>query len=157
MENSMMNHAATRSLQSRPTKKRLPQPLLKMIGTNTGFEPKDHVTLGKELDIIDIERGVRLAGTRNYVLKGDGALLHQAGLRIVQLGRTRVKTRHLWWMIFYPVFALLTRLEMRHPVGSPRRNGERDLVRWMTHPAMLLSEQLLLTARREQLAGDDVC
>ncbi len=48
------------------------------------FEPKDHVTLGAELDIIDIERGVKLAGSRNYVLKGDGALLHQAVLRLAQ-------------------------------------------------------------------------
>ncbi|MCP4247293.1 MAG: serine--tRNA ligase [bacterium] len=48
------------------------------------FEPKDHVQLGADLDIIDLERGVRLAGTRNYVLKGDGALLHQAVLRLAQ-------------------------------------------------------------------------
>jgi seryl-tRNA synthetase len=48
------------------------------------FEPKDHVTLGQELEIIDIERGVKLAGTRNYVLRGDGALLHQAVLRLAQ-------------------------------------------------------------------------
>jgi len=45
------------------------------------FEPKDHVQLGLELGIIDIERGVKLAGTRNYFLKGDGALLHWAVLR----------------------------------------------------------------------------
>jgi len=45
------------------------------------FEPKDHVELGINLDIIDIERGVKLAGTRNYFLKGDGALLHWAVLR----------------------------------------------------------------------------
>lgn len=45
------------------------------------FEPKDHVQLGLALDIIDIERGVRLAGTRNYFLKGDGAMLHWAVLR----------------------------------------------------------------------------
>jgi len=45
------------------------------------FEPKDHVQLGRELDIIDIERGVKLAGTRNYLLKGDGAMLHWAVLR----------------------------------------------------------------------------
>ena len=46
------------------------------------FEPKDHVELGKRLDIIDIPRGVKLAGTRNYVLKGAGAMLHQAVLRL---------------------------------------------------------------------------
>ena len=45
------------------------------------FEPKDHVQLGLALGIIDIERGVKLAGTRNYILKGDGALLHWAVLR----------------------------------------------------------------------------
>lgn len=45
------------------------------------FEPKDHVQLGLNLGIIDIERGVKLAGTRNYFLKGDGALLHWAILR----------------------------------------------------------------------------
>ncbi len=48
------------------------------------FEPKDHVTLGRELGIIDIERGVKLGGSRNYVLRGDGALLHQAVLRLAQ-------------------------------------------------------------------------
>jgi len=48
------------------------------------FEPKDHVALGAELGIIDIERGVKLAGSRNYVLRGDGALLHQAVLRFAQ-------------------------------------------------------------------------
>ncbi|MBW8041809.1 MAG: serine--tRNA ligase [Planctomycetes bacterium] len=45
------------------------------------FEPKDHLQLGLALDIIDIERGVKLSGSRNYILKGDGALLHWAVLR----------------------------------------------------------------------------
>ncbi|PKL50899.1 MAG: serine--tRNA ligase [Planctomycetes bacterium HGW-Planctomycetes-1] len=45
------------------------------------FEPKDHIHLGTALDIIDIERAVRLAGTRNYFLKGTGAVLHWAILR----------------------------------------------------------------------------
>jgi seryl-tRNA synthetase len=48
---------------------------------NFDFEPKDHVQLGLDLGIIDIERGVKLAGTRNYFLKGDGALLHWALLQ----------------------------------------------------------------------------
>jgi seryl-tRNA synthetase len=56
---------------------------LRKVGTprKFDFEPQDHVVLGAELGIIDLERGVRLAGTRNYVLRGDGALLHQAVLR----------------------------------------------------------------------------
>ncbi len=46
------------------------------------FKPKDHIQLGMELDLIDVERGVKLSGTRNYVLKGDGALLHRAVLSL---------------------------------------------------------------------------
>ena len=46
------------------------------------FEPKDHVQLGQDLDIIDIPAGVKLAGSRNFILKGAGALLHQAILRL---------------------------------------------------------------------------
>ena len=46
------------------------------------FEPKDHMQLGEALDIIDVPRGVKLAGSRNYVLKGAGAQLHQAILRL---------------------------------------------------------------------------
>ncbi|HAU38775.1 MAG TPA: serine--tRNA ligase [Phycisphaerales bacterium] len=46
------------------------------------FTPKDHIELGTALDIIDVDRGVKLAGSRNYVLKGAGALMHQAILRL---------------------------------------------------------------------------
>ncbi len=42
------------------------------------FKAKDHVTLGKELDIIDLERGVKVSGFRGYYLKGKGAQLHMA-------------------------------------------------------------------------------
>lgn len=45
------------------------------------FQPKDHVELGESLGILDIERGVKISGTRSYVLKGDGALLEWAALK----------------------------------------------------------------------------
>ncbi len=48
------------------------------------FKPKDHITLGAELGLIDTDRGVKLAGSRSYFLLGDGALLHQAVLRLAQ-------------------------------------------------------------------------
>ncbi len=59
---------------------------LRQVGTvrKFDFEPKDHVALGEALGIIDIERGVKLSGSRNYILRGDGALLHQAVLRLAQ-------------------------------------------------------------------------
>lgn len=43
-----------------------------------GFEPAPHWDLGPELDILDFERGVQLAGSRFYVLKGAGARLQRA-------------------------------------------------------------------------------
>jgi len=42
------------------------------------FEPKPHWDLGPELGIIDFERGVKLAGSRFYVLSGAGARLQRA-------------------------------------------------------------------------------
>ena len=42
------------------------------------FEPLPHWELGEKLDIIDFQRGVKLAGTRFYVLKGLGAHLQRA-------------------------------------------------------------------------------
>jgi seryl-tRNA synthetase len=42
------------------------------------FEPLPHWDLGPTLDLIDFERGVKLAGTRFYVLKGVGARLQRA-------------------------------------------------------------------------------
>ncbi len=47
-----------------------------------GFELKDHLELGQTLGIFDIERGVRIAGSRNYTLVGDGARLHEAVMRL---------------------------------------------------------------------------
>ncbi len=45
------------------------------------FEPKDHVSIMQDLDMLDVDRGVKVAGARGYFLKGDGMLLEQALLR----------------------------------------------------------------------------
>jgi len=43
-----------------------------------GFEPLPHWDLGPALGILDFERGVKLSGTRFYVLNGQGAMLQRA-------------------------------------------------------------------------------
>ena len=43
-----------------------------------GFEPKDHVEIGKVIKAIDIERGAKVSGARSYYLTGPGALLELA-------------------------------------------------------------------------------
>jgi seryl-tRNA synthetase len=42
------------------------------------FRPKPHWELGAELGILDFERGVKLSGSRFYVLLGDGSRLQRA-------------------------------------------------------------------------------
>ncbi len=44
------------------------------------FKPKDHLELGKSLDIIDFDRGVKVGGFRGYYLKNEGARLQWAVL-----------------------------------------------------------------------------
>ncbi|OGB85276.1 serine--tRNA ligase [candidate division Kazan bacterium RIFCSPLOWO2_01_FULL_48_13] len=44
-------------------------------------QPKDHVALGEALNIIDIERGVKVAGSRSYYLKNEAAELEFALVR----------------------------------------------------------------------------
>ncbi|HHI79660.1 MAG TPA: serine--tRNA ligase [Planctomycetes bacterium] len=46
-----------------------------------GFSPKDHITLGEKLGILDFKHAAELAGTRNYFLKGKAVLLEEAVLR----------------------------------------------------------------------------
>ncbi len=46
--------------------------------TAEGFQPRDHVELGRILGAIDIERGAKVSGSRFYYLTGVGALLEMA-------------------------------------------------------------------------------
>ena len=46
-----------------------------------GFAPRTHVELIDALGLVDFERGVKIAGSRHYVLRGAGMELHQAVLR----------------------------------------------------------------------------
>ena len=45
------------------------------------FKPLDHVTIGEKRGLIDFPRGVKLAGSRSYVLRGVASQLENAILR----------------------------------------------------------------------------
>jgi seryl-tRNA synthetase len=45
------------------------------------FEPRDHVDLGLQHDLFDIERGAKVSGSRCYYLKNDAVLLENALMR----------------------------------------------------------------------------
>jgi seryl-tRNA synthetase len=54
--------------------------VLETVGTprdfaEDGFEPRDHIELGKMLGAIDLERGAKVSGSRFYFLTGVGAQL----------------------------------------------------------------------------------
>ncbi len=51
-----------------------------------GFEPRDHLELGRLLGAIDVERGAKVSGSRFYYLTGIGALLE---LALVQMAMAR--------------------------------------------------------------------
>ena len=59
--------------------------LFKTVGEIPTFDfpIKDHVDLAEALDIVDIPRGVKVAGSRSYFLKNEGLLLEMALSRYV--------------------------------------------------------------------------
>lgn len=50
--------------------------------TKFDFKPKSHIELGKSLGLFDFEAGAKVAGSRSYFLKGGGAELHWAVIRL---------------------------------------------------------------------------
>ena len=62
--------------------------LIKTVGepASFDFEPRDHADLGELLGAIDIERGVKVSGSRFYFLRGVGARL-ELGLMNMALDR----------------------------------------------------------------------
>src|SRR5215211_2259689 len=67
------------------------------------FEPKPHWELAEALGIIDFERGVKIAGTRFYVLRGDGARLQRALITWM----LDLHTRQHGYQEVYPPFLVL--------------------------------------------------
>jgi seryl-tRNA synthetase len=53
----------------------------KTFAENRGFKPRTHLELVKIHGLVDFERGVKMSGTRHYVMTGLGMRLHQAVLR----------------------------------------------------------------------------
>ena len=48
------------------------------------FVQKDHMQIGRDLDIVDNERAAKIGGTRSYLLKGDGARLEAALIKYAE-------------------------------------------------------------------------
>lgn len=57
---------------------------------NFDFQPKTHIELGKELDILDFERGSKVGGYRGYYMKNEGVML-QMGIMMYALSKMIAK------------------------------------------------------------------
>jgi len=73
---------------------------------NFKFEPKDHLELGRKLDILDFEAGSKVSGAGFYYLKNEGVMLELALVRytldfLVKNGFTAVITPDLARDRFY--------------------------------------------------------
>ena len=60
------------------------------------FPIKDHIQLGKDLDLIDAEKGVKTSGFRGYYLKNEAALLHFA---LMQFALDKLKNKGFVFMV----------------------------------------------------------
>jgi SAM-dependent methyltransferase len=78
-------------------------------------------------------------------------LLYQAGLRVRKLRSTRIKPfKTAFWGILYPLIWLGCRLTLDRNLDGPGKflDGEKELNHWLSHPALLFSEQLFVVAQK---------
>ncbi|MDG2055186.1 MAG: serine--tRNA ligase [Phycisphaerales bacterium] len=109
----------------------------KTFEKNKGFQPKSHIELVKSLGLADFERGVKIAGSRSYVLTGDGMRLHQA---ILQLALQYITEEHGFQPVSVPVIVREQSMEgtaffphgkdQAYLVDEQHRGGTHDL--WLT-------------------------
>ncbi len=74
-------------------------PIIRKLGTHGDFTftPKDHRVLGKELGILDLERGAKITGAGFPVYKAAGALLERALINfMLELHTTKHGYTEMW-------------------------------------------------------------
>jgi seryl-tRNA synthetase len=87
-----------------------------------GFNPRHHWEIGEDLDILDFVRGVKIAGARFTVLKGEGAQLERALINFM----LDLHTRERGYTEIFPPF-LVNRATMTGTGQLPK--FEEDLFR----------------------------
>jgi seryl-tRNA synthetase len=95
---------------------------VKRVGepTRFDFEPADHVKLGQDLDIIDVDTATRVSGTKFYYLKNKGVFL--------ELGLTRYALDILNKKGFTPFITPdVARMEILEGIGFNPRGAESNV------------------------------
>ncbi len=103
------------------------------------FKVKDHLAIGEDLEIIDVERASKVSGSRFGYLKGDGVLL--------ELALVNYAIEVLAPEKFVPVIPpVLIKKEMMGGMGYLEHGGEDDMY-------ILDKDNLVLVATSEQSIG----
>jgi len=106
--------------------------------TKFAFEPKDHVTLGETLGVIDIERATKVSGTRFTYLKGDLVLMEFA---LIQYAFS-VLMKHKFVPVIPPH---LISIDAMSAMGYLDHGGEEEVYHLKNDPLVLIgtSEQAI--------------
>ncbi len=103
------------------------------------FKPKEHWEIGEQLDIIDTERAAKVAGTRFYYLKRQGALLEFA---LINFAFAKLVKKG-----FIPVIPpVMIKKEMAWAMGYLQQTDDEEAYH-------LEKDDLYLTATSEQSLG----
>lgn len=114
--------------------------------TKFNFTPKDHVELGKILDIIDIDRAAKVSGARFAYLKNEGALLEFAITRFAF--ETLIKEG------FTPVIPpTLIKKDIMRLLGYMENGGEEDMFHIEKDGMVLVgtAEQSIVPMHKDEL------
>lgn len=114
------------------------------------FEPRPHWDLGVELDIIDFERGVKLSGSRFYLLKKGGARLQRA---VIQFMLDMHTNQHGYEEIYPPFIVrsdnFLTAGQLPKFYDNIYRDAEEDFM-WLG-----TAEIALTNLHRDEILAED--
>ncbi|OGH08886.1 MAG: serine--tRNA ligase [Candidatus Levybacteria bacterium RBG_16_35_6] len=100
------------------------------------FTPKDHLTIGENLTIIDVKRAAKISGTRFYYLKNEGVLLEFALRQLAFDFLTKEG--------FVPVLPpVLIKEEVMRGLGYMENGGDEDMF-------VLDKDKLVLVGTSEQ-------
>lgn len=95
---------------------------VKVVGTprKFDFEPKDHVQIAEELDLLDFDRGTKVSGPKFYYLKNEAVFLEQA---LIQYALNTLR-KHEFELFITPDVA---REEVLKGIGFNPRGNESNV------------------------------
>lgn len=113
--------------------------------TTFSFTPKDHLTLGEALDIIDVERASKVSGARFSYLKGDGVLLEFA---LIQFA-LEILIKEGFIPVLPPV---LIKEDIMKGLGYMENGGEDDMFHLRDDDLVLVgtAEQALVPMHKDE-------